>query len=122
MRGETFSETKDQLSTATFDKVGRLYSLSNLNACVVLRDHSWACEISIAHSLRVTDARIETKLSQARQGESAKNGLSKEVFDADEDVIERLCANKKGSARTASTTRLPAGKFASSVSLGPTQK
>jgi hypothetical protein len=77
MRGETFSETKDQLSTATFDKVGRLYSLSNSNACVVLRDHSWASENFIAHSHQVTDARIETKLSQARQGESEKNGRSK---------------------------------------------
>jgi hypothetical protein len=35
MRGETFSETKDQLSRATIDKVGRLYSSSFLNAVVV---------------------------------------------------------------------------------------
>jgi hypothetical protein len=44
---------------------------------LVLRVHSWAREIFIAHSHQVIDARIETKLSQARQGESEKNGRSK---------------------------------------------
>ena len=77
MRGETFSETKDQLSTATFDKVGRLYSSSILNAFVVLASSFVGPRNLYCPLTSVTDARIETKLSRARQGESEKNGRLK---------------------------------------------
>ena len=51
-----------------------------------------------------------------------KMDARRELFDADEDAIERSCAVRNAIARFTSMSHSSASKFDSAVTLGPAQK
>ena len=122
MRGETYSETKDQLSTAEFDKVGRQYSSSKLNALVVLESVAWARESVISHlRIRLTRA-LKQNYPGAVKANQRKMDVANRIFATDFRLVKRPCDGPNATSSARGEERSTIAGRCLRVSLGPTQK